>query len=198
MAQAFLWSYLLVVALLGLPWALKRDRMLWIVLFTGFVFSIAVLMGTWAFPHYCAPAAGLFFVLVLESMRSLQGWHIGTRPAGRNLVRGLAILFAASYFQLVGKMAGEDKTLWFYQREAILEKLRAEPWKSLVIVKYDADHNPNREWVYNEADLANAKVILARDMGPQNQELLDHYPDRKVWILHADAAKPEVEQYPGS
>ncbi len=95
-------------------------------------------------------------------------------------------------------MASQDKGRWFYQRAAILEALRAEPWKSLVIVKYDADHNPNREWVYNRADLPNAKVILARDMGDKNQELLDYYRDRKAWVLNADAAKPEAQPYPGS
>jgi hypothetical protein len=131
-------------------------------------------------------------------MQSLNPWHIGTRPAGNNLLRGLAILIVISFCQLAVKMASQDKGRWFYQRAAILEALRAEPWKSLVIVKYDADHNPNREWVYNRADLPNAKVILARDMGDKNQELLDYYRDRKAWVLNADAAKPEAQPYPGS
>jgi hypothetical protein len=198
LAQGYLWSYLMLVPLLALPWALTQDRWLWFVLFIGFFFSIAMLLSTWVFPHYAAAAAGLFFVLVVESMQSLNAWHIGTRPAGNNLLRGLLILIVISFTQLAVKMAREDKERWFYQRQALLENLRAEPWKSLVIVKYDPDHNPHREWVYNRADLPDAKVILARDMGEKNQELLDFYRDRKVWVLHADAAKPEVEPYPGS
>ena len=68
------------------------------------------------------------------------------------------------------------------------------PEKSLVIVKYDPDHNPHREWVYNEADPVHAKVILARDMGVEkNKELLDFYRDRKVWVVHADAVKPGLQ-----
>jgi hypothetical protein len=198
MAQAYLWSYLLVVALLGLPWALKRDGLLRILLLIGVLFSAAQLLETWAFSHYAAPVTGLFFVLVVESMRRLWDWQIGNRRPGRNLLRGLAILFVISYFQLMEKMATADKTRWFYQRQALVDKLRGEPGKSLVFVKYDPDHNPHREWIYNEAKLDDAKVVLAQDMGPRNQELLDYYRGRKGWVVHADAAKPELEPYPGN
>ena len=95
-------------------------------------------------------------------------------------------------------MAGEDRTRWYFAREKVLETLSHQPEKSVVIVKYDPNHNPNREWVYNGADLDGAKVILARDMGPKNQELLDYYKDRKAWVVHADAENPEAEPYPGS
>ncbi len=39
------------------------------------------------------------------------------------------------------------------------------PSKQLVIVSYSPDHHPADEWVYNESDIENAKVIWARDMG---------------------------------
>jgi hypothetical protein len=189
----------MLVALLPLPWALRRDRCLRIALIIGLLFLCAQLTTSWVFPHYAAPAAGLFFVLVLQSMRSLNAWHTGSWRRGKNLVRGLAVVFVISLFQLVGKMSGKDTTGWYSQRHALLEKLRIEPEKSLVLVHYDPDHNPNREWVYNDADLADSKVILAQDMGPEkNKELLDYFRDRKAWLVNADAAKPELEPYPGS
>jgi hypothetical protein len=198
LAQGYLWSCLMLVPLLALPWALARDRCLWFALFIGLFFLIAILISTWVFPHYAAVAAGLLFVLVVQSMRILQAWRIGTRPVGRNLVRGLVILMAISVVQISLKMAGEDRSRWFYQRQAILDKLSAEPGNSLVIVKYAPDHNPHREWIYNAANIETSKVILARDMGPQNSELLDYYRDRKVWVLDADAANPALKVYPGS
>ena len=197
LAQAYLWSYLMLVPLLALPWALGQDRWLWFVLFIGMFFSVAMLLSTWVYPHYAAPAAGLYFVLVVESMRNLNAWHIKTRRVGRNLTRGLVILIGMSFLQIAVKMAGADRHRWNYQREAMLENLRREPFKSLVIVEYHPDHNPNREWIYNEANLSGAKVILARDMGPRNQELVDYFKDRKAWVLDADAENPEVEPYPG-
>ncbi len=198
LAQGYLWSYLMVIALLGLPWALTRDRWLWFALFIGLLFTIAMFMGTWVLTHYAAPAAALLFVLVAQSMREIHSWHVGTWRVGRNLVRGLALLFVISYFQLAAVMAGKDTTGWAFQRKAVLEELRREPGKSLVIVKYQEAHNPNQEWVYNGADMVNAQVILARDMGPSgNRELLDYYHDRKAWVLDADAAHPSPEPYPG-
>jgi hypothetical protein len=131
--------------------------------------------------------------MVSESMRAMNGWRWG-----RNVLRGLAMLLAISFASTAVKLSTVDRTQWFYRRQAILEALNREPEKSIVIVKYDPDHNPHREWVYNAADVTSAKVILARDMGAQNKELLDYFRDRKAWVLHADAENPEPEPYPGS
>jgi hypothetical protein len=197
--QSYLWSLLLVAPLLGLPRAIRRDRRLWLVCLIGAFFLAGLMMETWMHAHYAAPGAAVFFLLVMESMREVNGWEWRGRRWGRNVLRGLAVLLGISFVSTVVKMAREaDPTQWYYRRAAILDELKGEPGKSLVIVRYDADHNPNREWVYNEADIQGAKVILARDMGEKNKELLDYFRDRKVWVLHADAAEPKVEPYPGS
>ena len=45
------------------------------------------------------------------------------------------------------------------------------------------------EWVYNSANIDSSKVVWARDMGSaRNQELIDHYQDRQVWL-----AEPEQD-----
>ncbi len=199
LGQGYLWSYLMVIPLLGLPCALRRDRWLRLVLAMGLISMIAMLLGTWLLPHYAAPAAGIFFLLVVESMRCLNAWHRGRWRPGRNIVRGLAILFVVSYFQVGIKMAGEDREGWYLRRQALLDELGRQVGKSLVIVRYSPDHNPNREWVYNSADIPGAKVILARDMGPEaNRELLNYFHDRKAWLLNADDARSALEPYPGS
>jgi hypothetical protein len=196
--HSYLWSMLLLVPLMGLPGALWRDRALRLVFVIGVFFLAALLMETWVHAHYAAPAAAVFFLLVLASMRMLNAWHCEGRRGGRNVLRGLAILLAISFVSTVVKMAEADPSRWFFKRAALLDALKREPERSLVIVKYDPDHNPHREWVYNEADLVNAKVILARDMGEKNKELLDYFRDRKAWVVHADAATPKLELYPGS
>jgi len=199
LGQAYLWSYLMVLPLLALPWSLARDRWLWFALFMGLVFAITMMMSTWVYPHYAAPAAALFFVLVTQSMRRLHAWHIGTWRVGRNLVRGLAVLCVVSFFVVEGKVAAkDDRPSWYFLRQTMLKKLQALPQKSLVIVRYSKDHNPNREWVYNEANILGSKVILARDMGVENKELLDYFPDRKAWMVDADAADPQPEPITGS
>jgi hypothetical protein len=63
-------------------------------------------------------------------------------------------------------------------------------------VRYQRNHDPQLEWVYNGADIDHAKVVWARDMGDdQNQELLRYYNDRRVWLLDADAIPPQVSPY---
>ena len=50
---------------------------------------------------------------------------------------------------------------------------------------------------YNRADLNSAKVIWADDMGPaKNQELIDYFKGRRVWLVDADSLSPKLMPYP--
>lgn len=83
------------------------------------------------------------------------------------------------------------------KRAAILEQLENIPGQHLVVVRYGPNHPPHIEWVYNRADIPNAKVIWARDAGDDgNLELLRYFKDRPAWIVHADDVSPKVERYP--
>jgi len=43
----------------------------------------------------------------------------------------------------------------------------AFPGQDVVLVKYTPDFDPDREWVYNGADIDGQKIVWARDMGPE-------------------------------
>ena len=78
-------------------------------------------------------------------------------------------------------------------RAAIESQLSHLPEQQLVLVRYGADHDSQLEWVYNGADPDHAKIVWARDMGPEkNRELLSYYGDRRVWLLDADAISPQL------
>jgi hypothetical protein len=68
----------------------------------------------------------------------------------------------------------------------------------LVIVRYKPGHDIIfNEWVYNEADIDNAKVVWAREMSPsENEEVLDYFKDRKAWLAEADETPPRISPYP--
>jgi hypothetical protein len=70
------------------------------------------------------------------------------------------------------------------QRARIQSELDARSGKQLIIVHYAYRQIPMQEWVYNRADIDDAHVIWARDMGYlKNRELLNYYPDRQAWYV---------------
>ncbi len=82
-------------------------------------------------------------------------------------------------------------------RARILAGLEQQPGKQLVIVRYSQDHNPVWEWVYNEADIENSKVIWAREMDAANNlDLIRYYKDRKVWLVQPDMNPVSVSPDP--
>jgi hypothetical protein len=71
------------------------------------------------------------------------------------------------------------------------------PGKQLAIVRYSSRHNPFNEWVYNSADIDGSKVIWAREMdGANNIELIQHYKDRKAWLVQPDLDSAILLPYP--
>jgi hypothetical protein len=78
-----------------------------------------------------------------------------------------------------------------------LHRLENTPGQHLIIVRYGRSHQSDPEWVYNAAEIDAAKVVWARDMGEQNnQELLQYFKDRNVWLLEPDESPPKLSPYP--
>ena len=66
-----------------------------------------------------------------------------------------------------------------------------------MLVRYGEHHNPMAGWVYNRADIDAAKVVWANEMSPaENQELLQYYHDRRVWLAKPDDFQEQLVPYP--
>ena len=62
-------------------------------------------------------------------------------------------------------------------------KLQCQPGEHLVFVKYPIGHNLHEEWVYNRADIDNARIVWANQLSMQeNRRLIDYFSQRRVWI----------------
>jgi hypothetical protein len=82
------------------------------------------------------------------------------------------------------------------RRIAIRDALAKAPGQQLVIVRYLPRHIFQDEWVYNDADIDSARVVWARDLGPeQDQEILRYYPGRTAWLLEPDEQPPSLTPY---
>jgi hypothetical protein len=83
------------------------------------------------------------------------------------------------------------------ERASVVRRLESMPGQHLVFVRYNADHDLNQEWVWNRAEIDEAKVIWARDMGdPADRELINYFNDRTVWRINPDDKPSRPE--PGS
>jgi hypothetical protein len=148
------------------------------------------------FPHYAAPLTCVMFALVLLAMREMRGWRWRGKPTGLFLARAIPII---SLFMVILRVAAVPlhwpltpswPPLWYNSvpaqtgRARILAQLRGYPGEHLVIVHYRSPSKLKYDWVYNEADIDNARVVWARDMGGSaNKELTDYFEHRRVWLL---------------
>lgn len=143
--------------------------------------------------HYFAPISAAMYILLVQGIRHLRFLRVNNRRVGLALAR-LALLtaaigFVANVFSLPYQRAIYDREQQRYPRARIAREMEARPGKQLVIVHFAEGHDPGDEYVYNRADIDNAKVVWAREFDPEKQkQLLDYYPDRKVWVLDVDAS----------
>ena len=188
------------LALLGLP-AVRRDRRMRGPLLIGSLFLLALLVETWIHPHYFAPATALFYLLLMQSLRHLRQWRWGDRAIGFSFAQAIPwSCLALVLLRLAAISAHADIMTWprgNLDRARVLNKLKSLPGHQLVIVRYAASHNPENEWVYNDADIEHAKVVWARDMGDHdNEELVEYFKGREIWTLYPDESPLRLELVP--
>jgi len=191
------------------------DRRLRFLVACVLVMAAGLVIEIFLLPHYIAPFAGAFYAIGLQAVRHLRVWKPEGRQVGTTLVRltvlgcvlmaGVRVLAEPLDFGPGEFPPSNWNFTWFgpqqwgVERQQVESRLKQLPGEQLVIVRYDAGHEPFDEWVYNEADIDHSKVIWARDMGPaENLELVDYYRERTAWLVEPDAVPAKVTPYPMS
>ena len=194
-------SPVLTPALFLLPWVFRdrRIRPLLVLGAAGFVGSALVVFFT---PHYIAPIACVMVAVVVQGLRHLRTWRLDGRPAGLFLVRStiaLALLMVPLQVRILATPPQSGTWASIGPERAVIEsRLSFLAQAQLVLVRYQPNHNPLWDWVYNGADVDHQKVVWARDMGfAKNQELIRYYGQRQVWLLEADKMPPKLSPYCG-
>jgi hypothetical protein len=170
------------------------------------------LIEVFLLPHYLAAYTAVFYAIGLQAMRHLRLWKPGGHAVGLTLQRSvvtICVLMAALrvvaeplHFALP-RWPTTEAAEWFgfssfsgTERASTEAALRQMPGKQLAIVRYAPNHNPQVEWVYNAADLDNAKIIWAWEMDDTaNQNLIHYYKDRAVWLVEPDATPAKLTPY---
>ncbi|HYK37610.1 hypothetical protein [Alloacidobacterium sp.] len=184
------------------------DRRVRFLLICVLLMAGGLLIETWLFPHYVAPFACCIYALGLQAMRHLRVWRPDGKPFGAALVRltftlcivlaGLRLLAEPLHIPL----ADSPTTYWFGSRDLGVRRANVEkvleqmPGKQLAIVRYAPGHSVFEEWVYNAADIDNAKVIWARENDSTGDlELIRYYKDRMVWLVEPDTKPVKISPY---
>lgn len=195
----FFWGLALWAPLL---WLLPRPWDPWAA-FAGGLILLLVFASTFTVqprlqPHYLAPAAPAFVLLAVAGLRRARAFVLAGRRVGRGLaetILAVSLLSFSGACWLKAHHGSRYPTPLSEYRPGIASQLEAVEGKDLVIVSYGPDHGMFEEWVYNGADLQNAPIVWARDMGPAaNRELIEYYADRHIWRLYADETPPRLER----
>jgi hypothetical protein len=157
--------------------------------------------------HYLAPAEGPLVGAMLYGLRMLRAWRPRRLPVGVTASRALAVAMLGWILVLTARevlnpfhLGTETAHLPHYIERARLEaQLERLPGLQLILVKCHRTHQAGEDWVYNRADVDQAKVVWARDMGPErNRELLEYYRDRHAWIVDQDDGIRRLTDYASS
>ena len=197
---------LLVVPLIAvLP--ILANRKLRLLLLAIVSLGIGVLCERWQLmPHYFAPATCLIYALVLFAMSDVSSWIWRDRPVGRFFVRGIvAAVFLMAIVRIFADPLGiqlqykpQDWSATMpgnLDRAALITALSRSPERFLVIVRYTPQHHPDDEWVYNDADIDHSKIVWARDLGAQTNDLVRYFRDRRPIVIEPDVNPTRTRPY---
>jgi hypothetical protein len=181
--------------LLTLPW-LVFDRKVRFLVIQVLWCGIWLLLVNFFEPHYAAPLTATIFAIVTQAIRHLRQWKLKGYRLGVLASRVIIVLVIARFFLPNAETMDFPEPGFNVSRAQIAAQLQATPGKHLVVVHYAPDHAFFHEWVYNAAEIDAAKVVWAREIpGRDLKPLLDYYRDRRIWLVDADAAHPQLEPY---
>ncbi len=198
---------------LALPfflWRLREPRFRYVLL-TALLFALGSNLYPYFYAHYIAGITCLFVLMSVAGLEQLSRMSIAGRRVGYDAARVIVALCGVHFVFWYGvqffpaQPAAQrlmDYSSWDAinygdpdGRLAVAAQLASQPGRQLVFVHYGPEHKV-AEWVYNEADIDAARVVWARDLGPQEDDALRrYYPQRTAWVLEPDARLPELVPY---
>lgn len=189
------------LAMLAWVWRKRRLRVAFIALGTTFA---AVMLEGAASPHYLAPATVTIWLLLMECFRHLCATHPGlalARALPCLLILVLALRIGAEnlhlpYTQALNYQSWCCKQPGNYDKMRITQYLATQPGLQLAFVRAKTDEANLLQWIYNAADIDNARIVWARDLGPQaNRKLSNYFHARRVWMVNPNTHPAEIGSY---
>jgi hypothetical protein len=184
--------------------AFRYFRYAWVLL-TLLVFALGINFFPAFQLHYLGSVTCLFVLMSVVGLREISRWS----PEAARLVLFLCAVHFVFWYGL-HFLEDEEfaRSMIRYEtwdsinhqnperRILVNQQLAEIPGQVLVFVRYSPRHIFQDEWVYNEASIDSARIIWARDLGPQeNDKLRALYPGREVLLLEPDFKPPRLSPY---
>jgi hypothetical protein len=184
--------------------AVREFRFAWVLL-TLLIFALGINFFPAMQLHYLGAVTCLFVLMSVAGLREISRWS----PEASRLILSLCAFHFVFWYGL-HIFEDQDFALSMMQYETwdvinhrnperrilVKQQLAEIPGQVLVFVRYSPRHIFQDEWVYNEADIDSARVIWARDLGPEeNEKLRALYPGREVLLLEPDVKPPRLSPY---
>jgi hypothetical protein len=174
------------------------------------VSTIGLVLPTYYGPTYAAPLTCVIYALLLAAMQNIRRWTWLSKSTGLAIVRAVPVIcFLMLLMRTVGPPAGMrlPQTMpitWCsphlfdeHSRAPVQAAIESNAGLQLALVRYRRDRNHPVDWVQNLADIDSQRVVWAHDMGlQQNQELIEYFKNRKVWLVEPDRTPPTLSSYP--
>ncbi|UCE07496.1 MAG: hypothetical protein JSW07_05525 [bacterium] len=188
------WGFLFV--LITLP-SIMCNRWMFFATTSILLTCTTIFLTPYYLVHYIAPMVSLLYALMTQGLRLMGLFRIRNREVGRHLVNVIVIICVIVAAKRVVAHLMDEPQNFAKQRSQVIEGLEAKDGNQLVIVRYGPNHDVLLEWVYNRADINAAKIVWARDMGyKSNQELIQYFYDRTVWLLEVDDDNSNLQLIP--
>lgn len=156
-------------------------------------FVAVVLLEKFILAHYLAPAVALLFLVTAVGLRALRVARRTQGGPGR--IAPLVAVAVSALIWLTDDRRPAPPPASIRARERAEAALSRLPGKHVVLVRYEQEHDPHDEVIYNGPAIDRQKVIWAIDRGHVEDALLErYYADRRVWTLDPDA--PNADLYP--
>ena len=195
----------LFLAIPAFCFAAVRDfRYAWVLL-TLLMFALGINFFPAFQLHYLGAVTCLFVLVSVAGLREISRWS----PEAARLILFLCVTHFIFWYGL-HLFDEEDfaRAMMRYEtwdsinhnnperRILVNQQLAEIPGQILVFVRYSPRHIFQDEWVYNEASIDSARIILARDLGPEeNDKLKALYSGREVLLLEPDVRPPRLSPY---
>jgi hypothetical protein len=195
---------------LAFLFAVRDWQMRWVAI-TLAIFALGTNLFPYLLLHYLAAVTCLFVLVSVVGLRQLSCLRIRKARVGEQIAFVLIILCLAEF--------GGWYVIHLFESPSLYPLMRYETWDSinhdspqrrievreqlasiggplLVFVRYSPHHIYQNEWVWNEADINHARIVFARDLGPEEDaKLIRYYSRRKVFLLEPDGATPKISEY---